>query len=591
VNYTYTLSATIDNDSIVPTGDDAVTLAHFDDSVEITVNGQGGTTDTDDLVIRAIDDTPDAEDHTPAATPPEDTPIDIDVTADITAGSDGVDLTNSGGSDTVYVSTGPTKGNVIYNDDGTFTYTPTPGETGTDSFVYTVVDGDGDTDTALVTINLADDSVPVLTTDDQLVDETGGLDSVNGILSVAATDVPVTIALAAAGATWNAGANTLYSNTNNADSDWQLVDNLDGTYTFTQLNVMTHSGGEDAAIVLNFTATATDSDGSTDIENFTVTVYDDGPTVTEYTSTIVNGLGASLAGVLDFDHGLDGLGGLTLAGPTVTLPGGGSHTLTSGGAPLQYITQDLDGDGLEELIGYVDTGGVAGYNAGEEVFTLAPNTDGVSPGEYDLILSASNVLDLPADTIEISFSGIQASGPISTLVVSPELTVNSVDPGTNVNASGFIGIDNNVMNDSGPNGAESIEYVFNTSINDLQLDIKQVGGNGDDSISWEAFLGNASVDTGNLTIPGAGGLTGPIHAGGEYDSIIFTVTNGDFKVGGITYTDLGDPQDITMQFGYTATEGDGDNVSGTIDITVTDSGVNSTLNPLDNAHTDTTDVS
>ncbi|MBV1931954.1 MAG: retention module-containing protein [Porticoccaceae bacterium] len=58
INYTYELSATIDNDSKVVSGDDAVTLAHFDDSVEITVNGVGGTSASDDLVIRAIDDTP-----------------------------------------------------------------------------------------------------------------------------------------------------------------------------------------------------------------------------------------------------------------------------------------------------------------------------------------------------------------------------------------------------------------------------------------------------------------------------------------------------------------------------------------------------
>ncbi len=58
INYSYTLDATIDNDSKIPTGDDAVTLTDFDDSVDITVNGLGGSTASDDLVIRAIDDVP-----------------------------------------------------------------------------------------------------------------------------------------------------------------------------------------------------------------------------------------------------------------------------------------------------------------------------------------------------------------------------------------------------------------------------------------------------------------------------------------------------------------------------------------------------
>ncbi|WP_280548348.1 type I secretion C-terminal target domain-containing protein, partial [Halomonas sp. 11-S5] len=58
IDYTYTLDATIDNDSKAVTGNDAVTLDHFDDSIAIQVNGVGGTTASDNLVIRAIDDAP-----------------------------------------------------------------------------------------------------------------------------------------------------------------------------------------------------------------------------------------------------------------------------------------------------------------------------------------------------------------------------------------------------------------------------------------------------------------------------------------------------------------------------------------------------
>ena len=44
-------------------------------------------------------------------------------------------------------------GTVVYNDDGTFTYTPTAGYKGSDSFTYTIMDGDGDTSTATVTLS------------------------------------------------------------------------------------------------------------------------------------------------------------------------------------------------------------------------------------------------------------------------------------------------------------------------------------------------------------------------------------------------------------------------------------------------------
>src|SRR5690606_24932531 len=69
----------------------------------------------------------------------------------------------------------PTKGTAVYNDDGTFTYTPTPGQVGTDSFTYTITDADGDTSMATVTITLAADSAPQITVNDPVavVDEDG----------------------------------------------------------------------------------------------------------------------------------------------------------------------------------------------------------------------------------------------------------------------------------------------------------------------------------------------------------------------------------------------------------------------------------
>ncbi|TPK41514.1 type I secretion C-terminal target domain-containing protein [Mesorhizobium sp. B2-5-4] len=58
VNYSYTLSATIDNDSKVPTGNDSVNATGFNDSVALTVNGVGGTTASDNLVVHVVDDVP-----------------------------------------------------------------------------------------------------------------------------------------------------------------------------------------------------------------------------------------------------------------------------------------------------------------------------------------------------------------------------------------------------------------------------------------------------------------------------------------------------------------------------------------------------
>ncbi len=54
------------------------------------------------------------------------------------------------------------KGSVVYNGDGTFTYTPAAGEEGTVSFDYTITDADGDISTATVTITLMADSEPTV---------------------------------------------------------------------------------------------------------------------------------------------------------------------------------------------------------------------------------------------------------------------------------------------------------------------------------------------------------------------------------------------------------------------------------------------
>ncbi len=164
------------------------------------------------------------------------------------------------------------------------------------------------------------------------------------------------------------------------------------------------------------------------------------------------------------------------------------------------------------------------------------------------------------------------------------MLISAVTPGDNVNASSnYIGINNNVM-DVG----ETVKYSFGTIVggaiptgneifvNNLKLDIFQVGGNSNDLISYTVTNTVTSQTTsGTLTIPGAGGLTGPITAGFDFNQITFTVNDrlgsgDDFKVGGIQYTQLGQAADILMNFSYTASDHDADAVSGYFTVTVTD---------------------
>ncbi|MGP6086026.1 Hint domain-containing protein [Antarctobacter jejuensis] len=112
----------------------------------------------------AVDDT----DTTLVATPVTLDPRDND------SDPDGDPLTVTG-------ITPPTNGTADLNPDGTVTYTPNAGFTGTDTFTYTITDGT-DTDTANITITV-EDGVPRIDTDvfpvdpaDQPLDPLDGLD-------------------------------------------------------------------------------------------------------------------------------------------------------------------------------------------------------------------------------------------------------------------------------------------------------------------------------------------------------------------------------------------------------------------------------
>ncbi|MEW5065679.1 MAG: cadherin-like domain-containing protein, partial [Cycloclasticus sp.] len=549
----YTWSYTLSDNTTDHTTQGTSTDGIKDDFSVVVTDSDDSVSSADTLTVTVQDDVPTAVDDE-ATQGDEDSDVVYNVmsngdgTSD-TEGADGATLTGA------TVNTGA--GSVSFLSNGQVTYNPVDGETGTVIIDYTITDGDNDTADATLTINLGEDSKPTVSVSNAAVDETNGKTSIDGTLDVDfGNDLAgATVELSATGATWD-GTDTL----NADDGSWKIVNNANGTYTFTQLLIMTHSGAEDAEIVLNIGVTATDSDNSVDnASSFTVTVYDDGPVVTDKDGVINLSAGDSLE-VLAYDLGEDALGGVVFSLDSSSVP------LTSGDQAI--LTESIDtGNGLESFVGYIDLDTDGIYDVGEEVFTITP-TNSNADGTYEITLSADNVLDLPTSKVELSFTGISAGGPTESVDVGSDLTISIVDAGTTVNTSnGFIGINNNVMNDNG--GGETILYTFNNGllINDLQLDIKDVGGSGD-TLTWTVYNSvDNTTESGPLTING-NGLSDPISPTIDFDSVELFVTSGDFKIGGITYTDLGDPQDVMMQFGYDATDADGDVVSGSIDVTV-----------------------
>ena len=99
------------------------------------------------ITITPVNDPPIAIDDSYATA--QDTPLFVAAPGVMTNDSD-----PDGDPITVTTSTTPAHGTVAVNPDGSFTYTPTAGYSGTDTFTYTITDGRGGLATAVVHLNV-----------------------------------------------------------------------------------------------------------------------------------------------------------------------------------------------------------------------------------------------------------------------------------------------------------------------------------------------------------------------------------------------------------------------------------------------------
>ncbi|BBU56655.1 MULTISPECIES: Hint domain-containing protein [Mameliella] len=168
------------NGSAVLNGDGTVTYTPDtdfvgDDTISYTISDGNGGSDTATITFTVGD--------------PNQPPVAVDDSATTTEGDAVVINVLANDSDpdgdplTVVFNTDPANGTVVDNGDGTFTYTPDDGFTGTDTFEYDVSDSSGGSDTGVVSITVADDGVPRIDTDvfpvapgDQPLDPLDGLD-------------------------------------------------------------------------------------------------------------------------------------------------------------------------------------------------------------------------------------------------------------------------------------------------------------------------------------------------------------------------------------------------------------------------------
>ncbi|MER9657854.1 Ig-like domain-containing protein [Mesorhizobium sp. M0152] len=155
VTYTYstTLSQPLEHANGALENSALLTGVTFQVTDKDTDTAQGSFT------VAIVDDVPQANDDTWAPTVTGATILTDLLTNDV-FGVDGVDTDNAPVPGQVTV-TQAGHGTVSYNNNGTFTYTPTDGYNGGDSFTYTIKDSDGDTSTATVSLTVNTNDAPV----------------------------------------------------------------------------------------------------------------------------------------------------------------------------------------------------------------------------------------------------------------------------------------------------------------------------------------------------------------------------------------------------------------------------------------------
>ncbi|MDN3556288.1 retention module-containing protein [Halomonas maura] len=508
----YTLDAnTLDHDGTDLTGGADQLQEPF--AVRVT-DDDGDVSPEATLVIDVNDDGPAAADDGVAGEVAEEGSVEIDVFANDGAGADGVDLATG-----IAVASGPSLGSVVYNGDGTFTYTADAGAEGADSFTYTLMDREGDTATATVTLSIAEDSTPTVATadldgDGDVVWESalpegsgGGNSTTGGSLQIDTGDDPLAlIEVQDAGGTWiaiTADATTVQG------AYGTLTVNTDGSWHYTlDANTLDHDGtdltGGADQLQEPFAVRVTDDDGDVSPEaTLVIDVNDDGPSITagvsdgdgvtlntqdaELTDTATASFAAAFT-VADSAHGADGAGATSWSyALDLAAPDGSDAGLTSGG---QTVHLYLVGG---EVMG--STAASAGaVTEANTVFSLAVDGDG------NVTLTQLAALDhATADSGDYAGDQQGLGTGLVTLVGTVTITDSEGDSASDSQTLDLGG--NLLFDDAGPAVVPTADYTAPT----LTLDESPQSADGLASISGD-FSG-AFATTIDHGPDGAGGVS------------------------------------------------------------------------------------
>ncbi len=421
------------------------------------------------------------------------------------------------------VVAGPSHGSLTLNANGSFTYTPAAGFSGTDTFTYNDSDSNGDTsNTATVTITVNPTAV-------------------NNVYTASAGS-PLNVA--ASGVLGNdLGTGLTVKGVVAGPSDGSLTLNANGSFTYTP--AAGFSGTDSFAY--------NDSDSSGDTSNTATVTITVNPTAVNdvYTASAGSPLNVAASGVLGNDLGT----GLTVkgvvAGPShgsLTLNANGSFTYTpaagfSGTDSFTYNDSDSSGD----------TSNTATVSI--TVNPTAVNDTYTASAGSPLNVAASGVLGNDLGT------GLTVKG----VVAGPShgsLTLNANDSFTYTPAAGFSGTDTFAYNDSDSSGDTSNTATVTITVNPTAVNNVYTASAGSPlNVAASGVLGN-DLGTG-LTVKGV--VAGPSHGSLTLNA------NGSF-----TYTPAAGFSG-TDSFAYNDSDSSGDTSNtATVSITVNPTAVNDT---------------
>ncbi|MDL2402063.1 DUF5801 repeats-in-toxin domain-containing protein [Rhizobium mayense] len=502
------------------------------------------------------------------------------------------------------------------------------------TFNFTVTDGDGDKATGSLTVGVKDDvpvAHAVDNTASPLNDDaqTGGnLDandanthSVSGAagalfsagadgftsVSIDQSSLPAlkTIYVDANGfaqqedVTWgkptiSGGATTWVASSANHETVATLTINADGSYTFSTSAPLVHptSGTTEEGLPLTFTFTVTDGDNDTSTGSLTLHVTDDVPLANTVTVTSVTlnddalkGGNPDTVGVADTD---------TVSGASGALFTGGAdgvHQVTLG-ATTDFSAIYIGKDGFAHVESVVwgspttAAGGetiwiATGKDSGQTVATLTIGADGSysftlsAPVAHTASPTAENTQDLTFNFTVTDGDSDTANGALTVTVkddapIAHKVDATSTPLNDDAQAHGnldgaadakTINGDAGALFSAGADGVKGVSMDSLPTLKAIYLDSHGIGHQ--EAVSWTSSAANG-VTTWTATGASSHATVAVLTIGAD-GSYSFTA---DAPL--VHSTSSTTEDSLTLNFGFTVTDGDGDTAKGSLAIAITD---------------------